>query len=200
MATQAQSAGTGVVPYRINVRQFEKMIDAGVFPDDANVELLAGILVAMTINDPHAFVVDWLADLLRSLLPAGWRLREEKPVKLDRRWRPQPDIAILRGPAQNYARRAPCPEEIALLVEVADTSYRKDAGIKLRRYATAGVPVYWIVNLARQQIEVYTDPQGQGRMAGYRTMVVRSVTEQVPVVIDGQERGLVAVKELFPNA
>jgi Uma2 family endonuclease len=200
MATQAQLAGTGVVPYRINVRQFMKMIDADVFPEGVHVELIAGILVAMTLHPPHTFVVTRLAGLLRSLLPADWQLFEEKAVRLDRWWLPEPDINVVRGTLLDYARRFPGPKDIGFLVEVADTTYPKDAGIKLRRYASAGVPVYWIVNLARQQIEVYTDPQGQGRTASYRTTVVRSVSEQLPVVIDGQERGLIAVQELFPQS
>ena len=72
MATRARSTGTNLVPYRVTARQFVKMIDAGVFPEGDRVELLGGILVAMTKNDAHDFIVGQLGDLLRSLL-AYWQ-------------------------------------------------------------------------------------------------------------------------------
>jgi Uma2 family endonuclease len=198
MATQTQSAGTGLVPYRINVRQFEKMIDAGVFREGEHVELLGGILVAMTINPPHVVIVTCLANLLRPLLPADWLLFEEKPVQFGRWWLPEPDIAVVRGSYASYLNHLPRPAEIGFLVEVSDSSYAKDVGIKLRGYARARVPVYWIVNVGLRQVEVHTDPQGRGRTAHYRGVLIRKVGEQVPVVIDGQERGQLAVADLFP--
>jgi Uma2 family endonuclease len=198
MATEVQSTGAILVPYRLTVRQFEKMIDAGIFPEGVHVELLGGVLTAMTTHPPHIIIVTRLANLLRPLLPAGWFLLEEKPVRFGRFWRPEPDLAVVRGPDTNYLGRLARPEEIGLLVEVADSSYPKDAGIKLRRYATARIPVYWIVNVGKRQVEIYTDPQGRGRSALYRGIVIRKEGEQVPVVIDGQERGLLPVADLLP--
>jgi Uma2 family endonuclease len=198
MAIQTQSAGSGLVPYRINVRQFEKMIKAGIFPEGVHVELLGGILVAMTTNPTHIIIVTRLAMLLRPLLPADRLLFEEKPVQFSPRWRPDPDFAVIRGPDTNYLGRLPRPDEIDLIVEVADTSYSKDAGIKLRRYASSGVPVYWIVNVGKRQVEVYTDPQGRGRTALYRGIVIHKEGEQVSDVIDGRHRGALAVTDALP--
>ena len=62
----------------------------------------------------------------------------------------------------------------------------------------ARVPVYWIVNAGKRLVEVYTDPQGRGRTAHYRRIVIRKEGEHVPVVIDGQERGVLAVADLLP--
>ncbi len=108
-------------------------------------------------------------------------------------------MAIIRGPDRAYIHRGPGPADACLIVEVADSSYAKDAGIKLRRYASARIPVYWIVNVGKRQAEVYTDPQGRGRTAHYRGISIRKEGEQVPVVIDGQERGLLAVTaDLLP--
>jgi Uma2 family endonuclease len=174
------------------------MIDAGVFPEGVTVELLGGVLVAMTKNDTHDFIVNRLGVLLRPLLPADWFLREEKSVQIGRFWRSEPDIAILRGPDLDYSSRSPRPADVSLLVEVADSTYAKDAGIKLRRYATARIPVYWIVNVGRRQVEVCTEPQGRGRTAQYRRMMILTASEQIPVVIDGQERGLLAVGDVLP--
>jgi Uma2 family endonuclease len=174
------------------------MIDANVFPDDARVELLGGLLVAMTTNDAHDFIVNRLANLLRLLLPDGWCLREEKSVQLGRYWRPQPDISVLRGQDDAFARRSPQPADIGLLVEVADSSYPKDSGRKLRRYAAVGVPVYWIVNVGQAQVEVHHEPRGQMRRAYYHKVEIYDLLAQVPVVVDGQEQGRIPVKDMLP--
>src|ERR1700743_1546097 len=88
---------SGLVPYRLTVRQFEKMIDAGIFRDLDHVELLGGILVdKMKKNEPHNFGVGSLADLLRPIVEPDWILREEKPIFLGQFSRPEPDLAVVR--------------------------------------------------------------------------------------------------------
>jgi Uma2 family endonuclease len=198
VATQTTRTASGLVPYRLTVRQFLKMIEVNIFPEGHRVELLGGILSMMTTNDPHDFAVDGLADLLNPLLPAGWTLREEKSVQLGRSWRPQPEIAVLKSPRRAFASRAPRPTDIALLVEVADTSYVADSGIKLRRYAHVRVPNYWIVNLERRQVEVYSDPQGRHGKACYRKIELYPEDTDLPVIIEGKDLGRIPVKDILP--
>jgi Uma2 family endonuclease len=197
MATQTSSKATGMVPYRLTVRQFLTMIEANVFDED-RVELLGGVLYPMTVNDPHAFVVGRLASRLRLLLPAGSSLREEKPVQLGRFWRPQPDTAILNTTDDAFARRAPQPQDIAFLVEVSDTSYTRDSGIKLQQYAHAQIPLLWIVHLNRRQVEAYSDPHGRHGKAYFRSLEFYRDGDKIPVVIEGQDLGRIAVKEILP--
>jgi Uma2 family endonuclease len=198
MATQTTRTSSGLVPYRLTVRQFSKMIDANVFREEDRVELLGGILVPVTLNLPHALAVARLAEMLRPRLPADWSLWEEKPVQLGRIWRPQPDIAVFKSPFSAFARDWPQPHDIALLVEVADTSYPKDSGIKLRRYAHVQIAQYWIVHLDRRQVEVYRDPHGRHGKAGYRMIEIHPNTVEIPVVIEGNDLGGIAVKEILP--
>ncbi len=200
MATQATRTAptdTDLIPYRLTVQQFLTMIDANVFDED-RVELLGGILCPMVTNDPHDFVVTRLASRLRRLVPAGWTLREEKSVQLDRWSRPQPDIAVLNAPDDAFRRRSPQPRDIVLLAEVSDTSYLKDSGPKLRYYAHARVPQYWIVHLERRQVEVYCDPYGRGDRAKYRSVTPYREDMEIPVVLGGQDLGRIAVRELLP--
>ena len=68
---------------------------------------------------------------------------------------------------------------MALVVEVADTSLAKDRGEKLLAYARGGVPVYWIVNLMGDQVEVYSEPDRN--MARYTNCVVYAASETVPL-------------------
>jgi Uma2 family endonuclease len=87
--------------------------------------------------------------------------------------------------------------DTVLVIEVADTTLRQDHGVKKRAYAQAAIPVYWIVNLKANTIEVYTDPTGSSK-PDYRQCQEYGASDEIPVVIDGQEVGRVAVRELLP--
>jgi len=198
--TKPQETGTGWKPYRLSVDQYAAIIDAGILPDDARVELLGGILTEpMTKNPPHDFSVGRLGKILDGLLVAPWFAREEKALGLGRFWRPEPDISVLRGPDELYEKRAPTASDVAFLIEVAESSYAIDRGTKWRRYAAARVASYWIVNLCSRRIEVYRDPSGRGRAASYRESADFDEQAQVPVWIDGREIGRIAVSEILPR-
>jgi Uma2 family endonuclease len=93
-----------------------------------------------------------------------------------------------------YLSRHPEPADIALLIEVSDTTYHRDRNEKLPAYARGGIPVYWIVNLIKRRIEVYTDPGPEG----YRSRADFVAGQAVPVVIDGQQLGEIAVDAILP--
>jgi Uma2 family endonuclease len=174
------------------------MIDAGVFGERDHVELLGGILVdKMTKNDPHDFSVDAIAETYRTIAAPDWVVREEKSVVLGRFSRPEPDIAVARGPRARYRSSAPKAADLAALIEVADSTYAKDRGVKWRKYAAFRIPVYWIVNLPMRQIEVYTEPAGRGRSAAYQVSKVYVAENEVPIILAGQEVGRLKVADIL---
>ena len=198
MATDTQATAPALKLYRLTVPQFEAMIGAGVFGDD-RVELLGGVLVMMARYQPHDFAGEELGEVLkRTLSPQEWYVREEKPIQCGRSWRPEPDVAVVRGPRSAHRTRTPSVADVALLIEVSDTTYAKDRGVKWRRYAAAVIPAYWIVDLGKRRIEVFTGPTGRGRSARYQACVEYGEDAEIPVVIDGREFGRVAVRTLFP--
>jgi hypothetical protein len=187
--------------YQFDVRQFHRMVAAGVFGDE-KVELVAGRIYPLTDLPPHTFAVGRFRLALWALLPqATWTIREEKPVLISRYWAPKPDISVLRGLDELYATRHPRPRDVAMLVEVADTTYHRDRGRKWRRYASAGVPSYIIVRLngADTLVEVWTGPTGRGNAARYVDVVRYSARagESVPIEIDGNSYGQIAVGDLI---
>ena len=142
--------------------EYERMVELGLFEDE-RVELLAGMLVEMSPQGvPHAHAVRYLTELfilaLRRRATIGSRLR----FALDDESEPEPDIVI--SPRADYRREH--PGRALLLVEVAESSLRKDRRIKARLYARAEVPEYWLVNLVDGLVEVHRDPEA-GR---YRTI------------------------------
>jgi Uma2 family endonuclease len=103
----------------------------------------------------------------------------------------------VRAEAAGSQDRHPEPAEVALVVEVADTSLRRDRGTKKRLYARARIPVYWIVNLVERQIEVYTDPTGPAKKPDYGQQRVYGLAEEIPVLLDELEIGRILVREVL---
>jgi Uma2 family endonuclease len=183
--------------YQMTPRQFRKAIDAGVF-GERRVELLGGIPFVMSQNPPHIFVsMRLLAALQLLAIPPRWVVDKEVTLALGR-WRPIADSSVLRGPDTSYRSRLPRARDVALLVEISDTTYARDCGPKLRRYASFRIPVYWIVDLNRRIAEVRTGPFGKGKSAGYAVCHTYREGDTIPVELDGQEVGRVAVSDLLP--
>ena len=187
--------------YRFDLRQFQRMLTAGVFGDQ-KVELVAGKVYAMTDLPPHTFAVGRFHDRLRIILRREeWTIREEKPILFGRYWAPKPGIAVLRGSDALWAVKHPRPGDVALLAEVSDTTYHRDRGRKWRRYAAAGIPTYMIVRLKGDDtlIEVWTGPTGRGTSARYADVVRYNARsgESVPIQLDGSEYGNIAVADLI---
>ena len=149
----------------MNVTEYERRVSSGAL-DDPRIELIDGYLVRkMGKNPPHVWSVDATEIGLQTILAARWLIRRESPVRIPDFDEPEPDIAVVRGTRLDSKSRHPDPDDIALLVEVAESSLDRDRGEKLRAYALCGIPIYWIVNLIDGRLEVYTDP-AQG---GYQT-------------------------------
>lgn len=183
--------------YHMTPRQFRKAIDAGVFGEN-HVELLGGIPFIMSENPPHIVgALNVYSALVALATRPQWVVNKDHRLALGR-WRPLPDDVVLRGPLATYATRLARADDVALLVEVSDTSYAKDSGPKLRRYAGYRIPVYWIVDLKRRLVEVRSQPYGKGKLAGYARCETYQDGDQVPVVLDGQEIGRIAVSALLP--
>jgi Uma2 family endonuclease len=183
--------------YHMTPRQFRKAIDAGVFGEN-HVELLGGLPFIMSGNPPHIVATASVREQLQAVAPRPrWFANQEHRLALGL-WRPLADGIILRGPLSTYATRLARADDVMLLVEVSDTTYAKDSGPKLRKYATHRIPVYWIVDLNRRLVEVYTQPFGRGKQAGYGRCAIYREGDRIPVELDGQEVGQVAVSDLLP--
>lgn len=85
----------------------------------------------------------------------------QNPVVLDEYNEPLPDLTLLR-PRDDYRLRNPTPEDVLLLIEVADSSVEYDRRIKAARYAQRGVPEYWLLDLPRDVVLVHLEPGPNG--------------------------------------
>lgn len=180
---------------RFSVEEYHRLILDGYFGEDERVELLEGWIVPkMTRNPAHDVAIDLAQEVLRGLVPEGWRVRGQSAVTMPDS-EPEPDLAVVRGRARDYRDRHPGPDDMALVVEVADSSLGRDRGLKRKIYARAGVPAYWIVNLVDRTVEVYSEPEESG---AYRQRRDYRAGERLPVVLDGQVVGEVDPEALLP--
>jgi Uma2 family endonuclease len=188
---------TGTPPlHRITVDEYERIVASGALEDPARIELIDGYMVDKMAKSPgHSFSTIEAQQALSGRLPAGWSARMEQPVRIPAYDEPEPDISIVRGTNANYRSRVPGPADVAMLVEVSDSTLGQDQGLKLVAYAKDGIAVYWIVNLVDRQVEVYTRPVKAGR---YRSRKDYKPGQQVPVVIAGQALRPIAVDDILP--
>jgi Uma2 family endonuclease len=185
------------VPRRFTVVEYQRMGELGVLTEEDRVELLEGVITPkMVHNPPHGVTLSLLEEALRPLLPSGWFLRVQCPIITDDS-APEPDIAIVRGTARDYLRGHPGPVDVALLVEASDSSLARDRR-KARLYARAGVPVYWIVNLVEEQIEVHTQPSGPGESPTYGAIAIHKRGDSTPVIVGDATVGMLPVNDLLP--
>jgi hypothetical protein len=182
--------------YTFSVEQYQRMERDGLFGSD-RVELLDGYVVRRgPMNPPHAVSLCRVPRQLGPRLPPGWCLRQQMDVALTGS-QPLPDAAVVAGAEDDYATRHPTAAEVALIVEVADTSLEEDRSSKLRLYARNRIPVYWIVNIPDRQLEVYTRPVA-GQNPRYRSVQILAATDSVSVTIGGTVVGPIAVANLLP--
>ena len=157
-------------PIRMTVERYFALVDEGLLEPDDRVELLEGVVVAMSPRNPqHDTVVSLV---LRALLEAiGGRaaVRCQCSIILGRYSAPEPDVAVVAGHERDYMTAH--PRSAILVVEVADTSLAQDRLTKGALYAAAGIPEYWIVNLRTDCVEVLRDPEPEAGRFRERTLL-----------------------------
>jgi Uma2 family endonuclease len=177
----------------VSVGEYERIVSAGAL-DDPRIELVNGYLVKKKGKNPeHIWTVDAIVQALRATVPAMW-CRKEDPVRISNFDEPEPDAALVRGSRDDYRHRLPEPADVALVIEVSESSLGRDRGEKWFAYARGDIPYYWIVNLVDHQVEVYSDPV-QG---GYRSSEILKVGQEVGVLVDGVEHARIAVADILP--
>lgn len=148
---------------RVSVDEYHRMADAGILTRDDRVELLSGRIITLSpIGASHFHVVNALEEafarrLYTSDAPAA-RISVQNPIRLNDFSEPEPDVVLYRPDVPRD--RIPTPEDVLLVVEVADTTVEYDRTVKAAAYADAGLPEYWLVDVSRAAVDVYREPDG----------------------------------------
>jgi Uma2 family endonuclease len=181
---------------RLTVDQYEAMVESGVFTKRDRFTLVNGFMVAKVPRSPHhTFIAENLGRKLKQLVPLGWDFRIEDAVRLADS-EPEPDVSMAQGDTEVYADRHPGPADLAMVAEVAAATISADRQMA-DVYGSAGIPVYWIVNLKARQVEVYTLLKRRGA-SRYGKPRVFKAGQSVSVLIEGVEVGRIAVADIMP--
>ncbi|HTA45329.1 MAG TPA: Uma2 family endonuclease [Bryobacteraceae bacterium] len=180
--------------FPLTVDQYHAMIDNGILTSDDRVELLDGVLVQKALhNHPHRISTRATRQALERLIPKGSYVDEQKPLTLATS-EPEPDVAVIRGDTRDYPNRHPGPQEVGIVIEISDASLERDRGFKKRIYAAGEIASCWIVDLGRNKVEVYTEPQ----TGDYKRCDVFEPHQQIRVTLDGQSIDSIPVSDLLP--
>ena len=149
--------------YRFTVAEYHQMAEAGILREDDRVELIEGEIIHMSpIGRAHLSTVDRLNHLLVRGLGDQVIVRVQGSIRLNVRSEPEPDLVVLRRREDFYATADAGPEDVLLIIEVADTSLAYDRGVKAPLYARNGIPELWLVDLNGERITVFREPSAAG--------------------------------------
>ncbi|MBI4781958.1 MAG: Uma2 family endonuclease [Oscillatoriophycideae cyanobacterium NC_groundwater_1537_Pr4_S-0.65um_50_18] len=145
------------------VDDYHRMVETGVLTGSDRVELLEGQVIEMNPQlPPHAATTQRAFRYLDRLLETVAYVRMQLPVTLKPKSEPEPDIAVVRIDANEYGDRHPTPDDIFLIIEVADSTLLGDRQQKSLVYAKAGIADYWILDVNAKQVYVFREPTLEG--------------------------------------
>jgi Uma2 family endonuclease len=189
----AVAAPTAPETRRFTADEVWRMVDAGIIDGEERLELIDGELCLVSPSGwDHAWVVEELGKRLARLYGDDYTVRMQSTVGGSEFYLPEPDVGVrpARGP-WDHERRHPRVDEFLVIVEVSATSQYLDRR-KVRLYAAAGTPVYWIVDIPRRCVTVFEGPQPDGTWQH-----TTEITEAGSLPVRGLD-AQIAVTSLFP--
>jgi Uma2 family endonuclease len=163
MGRQRMATDIAVARRLFTREEYHRMAEVGILKETDRVELIRGEIVEMSpIGRRHYAFVNNLGQLLILRLGGRAIVAVQGPIALADDTEPEPDLAVIRRRTPSYKEREAFADDAFLLIEVADSSLAYDRSTKLRLYAAAGIPEYWVVNCVTESIEVHRAPHTDG--------------------------------------
>nr|WP_263011708.1 MULTISPECIES: Uma2 family endonuclease [unclassified Laspinema] len=184
---------------RFTIQEYHRLTELGFFQEGDRVELIQGEMIQMAAKGTaHTTVTKRLLRALGQRLGDRATMQIQDPLFLPPNSEPEPDIALVKNRADDYLSGHPTPEDVILVIEIADSSLRYDREVKLPLYAKAGITDYWIFNLVNNTLECYSEPYQDNReTCGYRQR--RIVLPDERVSLPGFSDLLLDLAEIFPH-
>ena len=186
----------GEIDVGLTVEEFLVLVESGTFGPDRRMFLWEGrVCEKMSKTLPHSVAACQVLHALFGVLPKGWIVWSEGPVRIGPTSLPLPDLALLRGPARQYTKgRFPDYETVGLMIEVSVSSLSRDLGPRAVAFARAGVVVYWVVDALAGRVVEHRGPGPDG----YATVRVLGAGDILTIPLDGVEVGPILVEDLLP--
>lgn len=176
-----------------SVEDYLRLIETGALTEHDKTELIDGhILYKMPSNKPHDTAISFLQDFFIERYFKKYTLRSERAIKLSDNSMPEPDYVVALYREDNYRTDWPAAPDVLLLVEVSDSTLAYDRTDKMKRYAAAGIPEYWIINIPDHQVELHLTPDAE--TVAYADISAHSTGETFTSLFAGE----VAVDDVLP--
>ncbi len=174
------------------VEEYHRMTEIGILDNSERVELLEGKIIRMSAKGTaHRSAVGRIDKLLQKRLEKRAWISVQDPIALSKHSEPEPDIAVVKIDPLDYADHHPTPEEVYLIIEVADSSLKFDCGTKGKAYA-AGITDYWVLDIVDRELHVYREPTQEG----YKSKII--LTEDKTISLLQFPDLLVGIQEMLP--
>ncbi len=149
---------------RWTVQDYHRMSELGILDPNERTELIAGQITLMAAKGtPHVTALRLLATALgESLAEQPVFVSTQDPIQLDDFSEPEPDLALLQGTVLDYVDHHPRPDQVYLVVEVADATLKRDCEVKDQIYAQAGIADYWVLDVKNRQLHIFRNPTPTG--------------------------------------
>ncbi len=178
-----------IAKHKFNSQQYHLMAEAGVFTPESRIELIKGEIITMSpIGRKHGSCVARLNQLLVQKFIGRFIIWGQSSIRLDNGSEPQPDLALLKLRDDFYIEGLPTPEDILLIIEVADSTIDYDRHTKMPLYAEFDIPEAWLVDVNQENLTKYTNPSPKG----YKN--TESLDKNDLVIVLGVE---IMVKDIF---
>jgi Uma2 family endonuclease len=190
MASQLIPPNSTSNVHKFTVQQYELMLEAGVFAESDRLELINGeIRVMSPICIKHAVCVAKTTKNFERKLGDQTIIWTQNPIILSNYFQPQPDLAILKWRDDFYAEALPMPDDILLIIEVADSTIAYDRDVKSTLYAANGIPEMWLFDVNKKVVEGYSQPSASGykRMQRYEQNETLAMMALPDIVFNWEE-------------
>ncbi len=145
------------------VQEYHHLSELGILGANERTELIAGKIVLMTAKGtPHVLTLRLLASSLEKSLDGSVLVSTQEPIQLDDFSEPEPDLAIVKGTMFDYADHHPRAEDVYLVVEIADSTLKKDCEVKDKLYARSNIADYWVIDVKNRQVHIFRTPTPTG--------------------------------------
>ena len=186
---------------RFTIQEYHRLIDMGFFQVEDRVELISGEIVNMVSKGkPDTVCCSLLNRELLKLVGDLAIVRCQDPIVLPNHSEPEPDFAIAGNRDDNYLANHPTPEDILLIIEIADSSLQYDREVKLNLYAQHGMAHYWIFNLLENQLEVYQAPYQKYQSKNFHYRQKQIFLPDDSVTLPGFEDAKLELSKVFPKS
>jgi Uma2 family endonuclease len=162
--TESLTPIAGNYPTRLfTAAEYQTLADMGVLGEDERVELIEGRIVRMAAkNMNHAIATSRSNRCFQRLLGDQVLVRVQDPILLNNYSEPEPDVVLVRPPDERYLANHPTPEDIFLVMEIAESSLAYDRDVKCPLFAQNGILQFCLLNLHTRELEDYREPSPNG--------------------------------------